>query len=61
VVEIDGFSFHSSRAAIERDRQRDARLQAAGLRTMRITWFQMENECYAVIARLALTLALRAG
>jgi very-short-patch-repair endonuclease len=63
VVEIDGFSFHSSRAAFERDRQRDARLQAASLRTMRITWFQMENECYAVIARLALTLAraLRAG
>jgi very-short-patch-repair endonuclease len=26
VVEVDGFAYHSSRAAFERDRARDARL-----------------------------------
>ena len=59
VVEIDGFRFHSTRAAFERDRRKDARLQAAGLLTMRVTWIQMEDERYAVIARLAQTLTMR--
>jgi very-short-patch-repair endonuclease len=59
VVEIDGYKFHSSRAAFERDRQKDAQLQASGLATMRVTWLQMEDEPYAVIARLARALASR--
>ena len=29
VVEVDGFAYHSGRAAFERDRRRDAALQAA--------------------------------
>jgi very-short-patch-repair endonuclease len=59
VVEIDGFRFHSSRRSFEHDRRKDATLQAAGLLTMRVTWIQMQNEAYAVIARLATTLARR--
>jgi very-short-patch-repair endonuclease len=59
VVEIDGYKFHSTRAAFERDRQKDAQLHASGLTTMRVTWFQMEDESYAVIARLAQALASR--
>jgi very-short-patch-repair endonuclease len=59
VVEIDGFKFHSSRVGFERDRGKDARLQAAGLMTMRVTWIQIEEESSAVIARLAQTLASR--
>jgi very-short-patch-repair endonuclease len=59
VVEIDGYKFHSSRAAFERDRQKDAQLQASGLATMRVTWLQMEDEPYAVIARLARALVTR--
>ena len=32
VVELDGYAFHRTRAAFERDRVRDAKLQLAGLR-----------------------------
>ncbi len=59
VVEIDGFAFHSSRRSFEHDRRRDATLQAAGVITLRVTWIQMESDAYAVIARLAMTLARR--
>jgi very-short-patch-repair endonuclease len=59
VVEIDGYRFHSSRAAFERDRLRDARLQAAGYLVMRVTWRQITREPLAVIARLASTLVRR--
>ncbi len=53
VVEIDGFQFHSTRRAFEQDRRRDATLQATGLRTMRVTWPQLAEDAYAVVARLA--------
>lgn len=56
-VEIDGFTFHNTHAAFERDRQRDARLLAAGISTIRITWRQLHDEPLAVIARLAAALA----
>jgi very-short-patch-repair endonuclease len=58
VVEIDGFAFHGSRAAFERDRARDAELQALGYRVMRITWRQLERGPHAVVARLAAALAI---
>jgi very-short-patch-repair endonuclease len=57
VVEVDGYRFHSSRAAFERDRRRDAHLQAAGFRVMRVTWRQLKQEPLAVVARLARVLA----
>lgn len=53
VVEIDGFRFHSTRRAFEQDRRKDAVLSAAGLATMRVTWRQLVDEAYAVVARLA--------
>lgn len=37
VVELDGYEFHRTRAAFERDRARDAALQAAGHRVVRLT------------------------
>jgi very-short-patch-repair endonuclease len=52
VVEIDGYRFHSSRVAFERDRLRDAELNAAGFRVIRITWRQLIEEPVAVVARL---------
>jgi very-short-patch-repair endonuclease len=61
VVEVDGFAFHSTRAAFERDRVRDAQLHAAAYRVMRITWRQIVAEPEAVIARLAGALAARAA
>jgi very-short-patch-repair endonuclease len=57
VVEVDGFAYHSGRAAFERDRIRDARLAASGLRVMRFTWRQLSARPHAVVARLAEALA----
>lgn len=37
VVEVDGYEFHRSRRAFESDRERDAALQLAGLRVLRVT------------------------
>ncbi|HEX9109084.1 MAG TPA: DUF559 domain-containing protein [Longimicrobiales bacterium] len=53
VVEIDGFAFHSSPAAFERDRRRDADVVAAGFRVLRVTWRQLTGEPEAVLARVA--------
>jgi very-short-patch-repair endonuclease len=61
VLEVDGFQFHGSRTAFERDRRRDQQLAARGLVVIRITWWQLENEPMAVIARLAQALASRAA
>ena len=57
VVEIDGYAFHSSRSAFERDRAKGAALLAAGFQVMRVTWLQMEREPYVVVAHLAQALA----
>ena len=57
VVEVDGFQFHSSRDAFERDRRRDADLQSQGLSVLRVTWRQVVQEPYATVARTARALA----
>jgi very-short-patch-repair endonuclease len=44
VVEVDGYEFHRSREAFERDRARDAALLVAGFRVLRVTWRQLTNE-----------------
>lgn len=59
IAEVDGFGFHSSRAAFERDRAKDRGLQAAGYVVLRITWRQLVDEPEAVIAALAAALAHR--
>jgi very-short-patch-repair endonuclease len=53
VVEIDGYAYHSGRAAFERDRARDAHLMTAGLRVLRITWRQLADEPERVVALVA--------
>jgi very-short-patch-repair endonuclease len=58
IVEVDGFAFHSSRTAFERDRRRDAELQARGYRVVRLTWRQIVREPEAVVARVATLLAI---
>jgi very-short-patch-repair endonuclease/predicted transcriptional regulator of viral defense system len=52
IVEVDGFAYHSSRQAFERDRRRDARLQAAGFRVVRFTYLQVVNEPHTITACL---------
>jgi very-short-patch-repair endonuclease len=59
IVEVDGYAFHSTRAAFERDRRRDADLQARGFSVMRVTWRQLAHEPEAVVARLAQRLSSR--
>jgi very-short-patch-repair endonuclease len=56
IVEVDGFAFHSSRDAFERDRVRDSQLGAHGYRVMRVTWKQLQEEPEAVLVRVALAL-----
>jgi very-short-patch-repair endonuclease len=48
VVELDGFAFHRHHAAFQRDRLRDARLQAAGYRVVRLTSLRIEGEAATV-------------
>lgn len=59
VVEIDGFAFHSSRAAFERDRDRDSALTGAGYRVIRVTWRQLKAAPEVFLVRLAQALARR--
>ena len=62
VVEVDGYQFHGTRGAFERDRSRDARLQAAGYLVIRFTARQIEHQPLAVLAQLAQTIQmLKAG
>lgn len=57
-VEVDGFAYHSSRTAFERDCHRDFELASRGLQILRVTWRQLADESHAVLVRLARTLAL---
>jgi len=58
VVELDGHAFHGTRAAFERDRERDAALQLAGFRVLRITHRRLEREPHAVIQTVRTLLAM---
>jgi len=53
VAEVDGYAYHRTRAAFERDRRRDQRLQLAGQRVLRVTWRQIVDEPFALVAGLA--------
>ena len=57
VVEADGYAFHRHRAAFERDRVRDAALQAAGYRVVRLTYRRLIREPDAIAIELRRLLA----
>ena len=59
VVELDGYAFHATRAAFERDRRRDAALQVAGYRVIRPTHRRLTLEREAVVGEIRQL--LRAG
>jgi very-short-patch-repair endonuclease len=61
IAETDGWAFHGDRAAFERDRRRDADLQARGFVVMRFTWRQVAEQPLGVIAGLSSVLAVRSG
>jgi very-short-patch-repair endonuclease len=52
VVETDGVATHGTSAAFQRDRRRDQLLTAAGYRTARVTWQQLEDEQAATVERI---------
>ena len=57
VVELDGHAFHATRASFERDREKDRALLAAGWRTIRLTWRQLDQSPEALVADLRMMLA----
>lgn len=59
VIEVDGYAFHGSRRAFERDRRRDAVLLAAGLRVLRVSWSQLVDEPEALLVTIARALDAR--
>jgi hypothetical protein len=52
IVELDGYAYHRTAAAFERDRARDRAAVAAGWRVIRITWRQLGNDRASVIGDL---------
>ncbi len=52
IVELDSHGYHGTRAAFENDRVRDAILQAAGYRVIRITHRRMEDAPAEVVRLL---------
>jgi very-short-patch-repair endonuclease len=59
IVEVDGFAYHGTRQAFERDRRKDAALTAAGNRVVRITWRRLTTEPISLSAQFGALLAVR--
>ena len=59
VVELDGHAYHRTRAAFERDRVRDAVLQQAGHRVLRVTRRRLGAEPVVVVKTVRSLLDLR--
>jgi very-short-patch-repair endonuclease len=59
IVEIDGYAFHSSRSAFERDHRKTAALQALDHSVIRVTWRWLTDEPHALVATLAAAIATR--
>ena len=57
VVEVDGWAYHTSPKAVDRDRRRDANLATAGYRVLRITWREIVHHPEALLVRLGRALA----
>jgi hypothetical protein len=56
VVELDGHTYHRTRAAFEEDRRRDTALQVAGYRVVRVTQRRLTEAPGAVLAAVRLLL-----
>jgi very-short-patch-repair endonuclease len=61
VIEVDGYTAHSSREAFVRDRRRQNRLQAAGFFVLRFTWDDLQDRPGAVVAEIRTALSRQHG
>jgi very-short-patch-repair endonuclease len=59
IVELDGYDNHSTRGQMERDRQKELELRAAGFLVIRYTWQQVMQRPDLVVADLRAALAQR--
>ena len=59
IIELDGYAYHRTQAAFERDRERDRAAIAAGWRVIRITWRQLAEDPLGVIRDLSAALVAR--
>jgi very-short-patch-repair endonuclease len=59
IVELDSWAFHGHRKAFEDDRERDADLQLADYRVIRVTWRQLTKDPAKVVRRLRKLLNVR--
>jgi very-short-patch-repair endonuclease len=59
VVEVDGFAWHGTARAIDRDRRRELVLEAAGLHVLRVTWHQIVDAPVSTAVRIGEILAKR--
>lgn len=57
VVELDGYAFHHTRKVFESDRVRDAALQLAGYRVLRITHRRLQEEPNSIVQTIHQLLA----
>ena len=60
-VELDGYAFHTTRGAFERDREKDQCLRAHHIELLRFTWRQVDREAEVTLVRLATALARAAA
>jgi very-short-patch-repair endonuclease len=57
VFEIDGYTFHTSRSAFDRDRRKDLALKEAGYDPNRVSRDQVKYERLGVLVHVARALA----
>jgi very-short-patch-repair endonuclease len=61
VVELDGYEYHRTRAAFERDRRRDEDLKVAGYEVTRLTARRLAEEPAIAVGRVGTLLGRQAG
>ncbi len=57
IIEADGYTYHSTPSAFERDRERDQHLTLAGYTVVRFTYMQVTRQRRAVADRIRRLLA----
>jgi very-short-patch-repair endonuclease len=57
-IECDSYAWHMDRQAFERDRERDAELQALGWRVLRLTWARLRYDPDYVLRQLRIHLGI---